>query len=218
MARPLPSRKRVALRRIAVMAAVLMFANSILHLGLLLPRQARLTIEERKGTGWTRTVETRWEPELHPGFLTYLSQNESVTMLSNVYFTHLGWFPGFGNALDCSGEEPLYVGCSYLNRDERAVWYFFGRIDDPKIQRIEIALYAEEYDSMSHAYTGREVRRVMDVEILEESGRRYFLARDDGEWDYERDNSPRPEVAAYAADGTELLRMKIQHWNSSHYG
>jgi len=218
MTRSLPTRKRVALRRIAVMAVVLLFVNTILHLGFLLPGQARLTVEERKGTGRTRAVEMNWEPELHLTFLTCLSQNENVTMLSTAYFTYLGWFPGFGNALDCSGEEPLYAGCSYLNRDERAVWYFFGRIDEPEIQRIEIVLYAEEYDSMSHAYAGREVRRVTDVEILEQSGRRYFLARDDGAWDTERDSGPRPEVVAYDADGTELLRMEIQNWNSSHYG
>lgn len=218
MSKKLPSRKRVALRRIAVMAIALFMINFFMHLGLLLPRQAIHEVEERKGTGRTRTVERVWVPEIHKTHLVYLSQNENVTMLSTAYLTHLGWMPGFGNALDCSGGEPLYAGFTLMNRNERSAMLFFGRVDDPQIARIEIVVYAEEYDERSYAVNGREVRRFTDVEILEQSGHRYFLVKDGEEWDFARDFSPRPHVAAYNAAGEELLFMEITDWNSSHYG
>jgi hypothetical protein len=208
----------VALRRIAVMAIALFMINFFMHLGLLLPRQAIREVEERKGTGRTGTVERVWVPEIHKTHLVYLSQNENVTMLSTAYLTHLGWMPGFGNALDCSGGEPLYAGFTLMNRKERSAMLFFGRVDDPQIAQIEIVVYAEEYDERSYAVNGREVRRFSDVEMLEQSGRRYFLVKDGGEWDFARDFSPRPHVAAYNAAGEELLFMEITDWNSSHWG
>jgi len=218
MREKLPTRKRVALRRMAVAAVVLFIVNYFMHLGLLLPRQAIHEVEERNGTGWTRTVERVWTPEIHKTHLAYLSQNEHVTMLSTAYFSPLGWMPGFGNALDCSDGEPLYAGYTYMNRDDRTAWFFFGRVDDLEIKEVEILLCAEDYDSMSHAYISREVRCITDVEILEQNGRRYFLAKDSGDWDYERDNRPRPHAVALNAAGEELFRMEIRQGNSSHYG
>jgi len=218
MREKLPTRKRVALRRMAVAAVALFLINYFMHLGLLLPRQAIHEVEERKGTGWTRTIDRIWVPEIHKTHLAYLSQNEHVTMLSTAYFSPLGWMPGFGNALDCSGGEPLYAGYTLMNRNERSAMLFFGRVDDPEIERIEIVLYAEEYDSMSHAVNGREVCRITDVEILEQSDRRYFLVKNGEEWDFARDFRPRPHVAAYNAAGEEIFFVEITNWNSSHYG
>ena len=218
MREKLPTRRRAALRRIAIMAAVLFVVNFFMHIGLLLPRQAIHEVEERSGTGWTRTVDRIWVPEIHKTHLVYFSQNEHVTMLSTAYFTYLGWMPGFGNALDCSGEESLYAGYTLMNRNERSAMFFFGRVDDPEIARIEIVVYAEEYDERSYAMNGREVRRFTDVEILEQDGRRYFLVKDGEQWDFARDFSPRPHVAAYNAAGEELLFMEITDWNSSHWG
>lgn len=218
MREKLPSRRRVALRRVAIMAAVLFVINFFMHIGLLLPRQAIHELEERNGTGWTRTVDRIWTPEIHRFHLAYLTQNEHATMFSSAYLTHLGWVPAFSNALDCSGGEPLYAGYSLMNRKERSAMFCFGRVDDPEIERIEIVLYAEEYDSKSHAMNGREVRRITDVEIIEQSGRRYFLVKDGEEWDFARDFRPRPHVVAYNAAGEELLFMEITKWNSSYYG
>ena len=67
MTEKLPTRRRVALRRIAIMAAVLFVINFFMHIGMLLPRQAIHEVEERNGTGWTRTVEPApnlWNPFL----------------------------------------------------------------------------------------------------------------------------------------------------------
>ena len=218
MREKLPTRRRAALRRIAIMAAVLFVVNFFMNIGLLLPRQAIHEVEERSGTGWTRTVDRIWNPEIYKTHLVYLTQNQNVTLFSSAYLTYLGWMPGFGNALDCSREEPLYAGMSMMSRDENSVWYFFGRVDDPEIQRIEIVMYAEEYDSQSYAVNGREVRRITDVELQEQNGRRYFLVKDSGDWDYDRDNRPRPLVVGYNGAGEEIFRLDIQERNSSHWG
>lgn len=218
MGEPVRNRKRTALRRIAVMAAVLFVINFFMHIGLLIPRQAIHEVEERNGTGWTRTVDRMWVPGIHNFHLAYLTQNENVTLFSSAYLTIVGWMPGFGSALDCRGGEPLYAGYTMMHRDENEVWFLFGRVDYPEIDRVEISLCAEEYDSMSHAQTGREVRRITDVALREQSGRRYFLVKDSGEWDYDRDNQPRPWAVCYNAAGEEVYRLDIQHQNSSYWG
>ena len=108
-----------------------------------------------------------------------------------------------------SGRTPVSAGSTGVSNDG---------VDDPEIERIEIVLYAEEYDSMSHAVNGREVSRITDVEILEQSDRRYFLVKNGEEWDFARDFRPRPHVAAYNAAGEEIFFVEITNWNSSHYG
>ena len=218
MGEPVRSRKRTALRRIAVMAVVLFVINYFMHIGLLLPRQAIHEVEERNGTGWTRTVDRMWVPEIHKTHLAYLTQSENVLLFSSAYLTILGWMPGFGSALDCRGGEPLYAGYSQMSRDETEVRFLFGRVDDPEIKRIDIVLHAEEYDSHSYAVDGREVRRFTDVELLEQSGRRYFLVKDDGAWDYDRDNRPRPWAVCYNAAGEEICRLDISRQNFSYWG
>lgn len=218
MGKKLRTRKQTALRRIAVMVAVLFVINFFMHIGLLIPRQAIHEVEERNGTGWTRTVDRMWAPEIHTSHLVYLNQNENVTMFSSAYLTIVGWMPGFGNVLDCRGGEPLYAGFTMMHRDEKETWFLYGRVDDPEIERVEIELRAEEYDSNSYAVDGREVRRITDVELQEQDGRRYFLVKDGGAWDYDRDNRPRPWAVCYNAAGTEIHRMDIRHQNSSHWG
>ena len=52
----LPSRRRRALKRTAIALVLLFCINYIMHIGLLLPRQAVHQIEERKATGWTQVV------------------------------------------------------------------------------------------------------------------------------------------------------------------
>jgi hypothetical protein len=91
-------------------------------------------------------------------------------------------------------------------------------VDDPEIRRVEILMYAEAYDDRSYAVEGREVRRITDVELQEQSGYRYFLVRDEGEWDYDRDNQPRPWAVCYNAVGEEITRLDIRHQNFSHWG
>ena len=189
-----------------------------MHLGLILPIQTVRQQEERAGIGRTRVVERVWVPEIHRTHLAYLTENEEATLFSSCHLTLYGWMAGFQVAVDCTGEEPLYAGASYMGRDGNSAWYFFGRVDDPAIQRVEISLCAEVYDSMSHAYVGEEVHRMAGITLEEQSGRRYFLVKYTEGGDHERHSRCRPVVIGYDSHGNELFRMEIEEWISSSFG
>lgn len=215
----LPSRKRKALRRIAVMAVVVFCVNFFMHIGLLFPIQAIWQLQERGGTGWTKVVTRDWAPELHKTHLVYLTENENATLLGDCYLTLYGWMAGFGSTLDCTEEAPLYAGASYMSRDGERVWYVFGRVDDPEIETLTISLQADVYSELSQACDRREVRRLTTSDLLEKEDRRYFLVRDDGTWDYERDYSPRPVVIGYDSAGREVARLDIgNYYRSTSFG
>ena len=214
----LPSRRRRALKRTAITLVLLFCINYIMHIGLLLPRQAVHQIEERKATGWTQVVAREWTPEIHKTHLAYLSQNENATLFSSTYLTFYGWMVGFGVALDCTEEAQAHAGFSTMYRKDNRSWYFFGRVDDPAVQRVELSLCREEADAMSHPLLGAEVRRITDIELMEQSGRRYFLVKDRGEWDTDRYNRLRPILLGFDENDREILRMEIEEGIYSYYG
>lgn len=212
------TRRQSALRAVAITLAAMMFVNHVMHLGLLFPIQAVWQLEERAGIEHTRVVDRSRTPEIQKTNIAFLSENDQATMFSSCYLTIYGWMANFQVALDCTGEEPLYAGASYMYRDDSRAWYFFGRVDDPAIQRVEISLCSEEYDEMSHAYVGEEVHRMVGIPLEEQSGRRYFLVKYNGEWDYEAQSRVCPVVISYDGEGNELNRMEIEQWNSSSFG
>ena len=212
------NRKRLALRRLVTAAVLMVLINHFFLLGSIFPRQCIWNLEERKGVRHTSVVARDWTPEIHKTHLVYLTENEETTLFGSTYLSLYGWFEGFSVALDCSEEAPLYAGRSYMSRDDGKVWYFFGRVDDPAIETVTVSLCAEEYDSESHAYTGREVRRLTTAELTEKDGRRYFLLRDSGEWDNDIGSSPRPVAIGYDSDGNEVARMDIEQGNASYFG
>lgn len=214
----LPDRKRRALKRTAIALALIFCVNYVMHIGLLLPRQAVHQIEERKATGHTRVVAREWTPEIHATHIAYLSQNEKATLFSSAYLTLYGWMAGFGVALDCTEEAPAYAGFSTMYRKDDQAWCFFGRVDDPAVARVEVSLCATAVDAKSRPSTGDEVRRLTDVELMEQSGRRYFLEKDSGEWDNERYNQLRPVLMGFDASGNEVLRMEIEQGTASYFG
>lgn len=212
------TRRRSALRAAAVTLAAMVFVFHVMHIGLLFPVQAVWMLEERSGVEHTRVVKRSHTPEIQETNIAFLSENDEATLFSSCYLTIYGWMPNFGTALDCTTGEPLYAGVNYMSRDDNRAWYFFGRVDDPAIQRVEISLCSEEYDSMSHAYVGEEVHRMAGIPLEEQSGRRYFLAKYNGEWDYDTHLRVCPVVIGYDGDGQELLRMEIEQWNNSMFG
>lgn len=212
------NRKRVSIRRVIVAFSVVLLINHIMHIGLFFPIQAIRQLEERAGISHTRVVDRSWMPEIHMTQIAYLTENDEATLFGYCRLTLYGWMTGLGTALDCTGEKPLYAGASYINRDDGRAWYFFGRADDPAIQRVEISLCEETYDNMSHAYVGNEVRRITEVELEEQSGRRYFLVKEGGEWDYETYSTPRPIVIGYDDMGNEVARVDIWQESYSSFG
>lgn len=215
---PLPSRKRTALRRIAIAAAAVFCVNFFMHIGLLLPIQAIWQLEEREGARHTSVVTRDWAPEIHKTHLVYLTENDDTTLFGSAYLTVCGWMAGFSVALDCSEEAPLYAGRSYMGRDDGEVWYFFGRVDDPAIETVEVSLRSEEWNETTRTPSYREIRRLVAEDFLEKDGRRYFLLRDSGEWDSGFGSSPRPVAIGYDGAGGEVARLEIEQGISSYFG
>ena len=212
------TRRQSALRAAAITLAGMVFMVHVMHLGLIFPVQTVWQLEERAGIEHTRVVKRSPTPEIHKTHLAFLSENDDATLFSSCHLTLYGWMAGFHVALDCTEEEPLYAGVSYMNRDEKRAWYFFGRVDDPAIQRVEISLCETTYDNMSYARAGKEVHRMAGIPLEEQSGRRYFLAKYNGEWDNEVHSWVYPILIAYDGKGEEVLRLEIEDGNSSHFG
>lgn len=212
------TRRQSALRAAAITLAVMVFMVHVMHLGLIFPVQTVWQLEERAGVEHTRVVKRSPTPEIHKTHIAFLSENDEATLFSSCHLMIYGWMSNFHVALDCTTEEPLYAGMSYMSRDGKQVWYFFGRVDDPAIQRVEISLCETTYDNMSYAHVGEEVHRMAGIPLEEQSGRRYFLAKYNGEWDYEVHSQVHPIVIGYDGDGQELIRMEIEHGNSSSFG
>ena len=138
------TRRQSALRAAAIALAVMLFLNHVMHLGLIFPVQTVWQLEERAGIEHTRVVKRSHTPEIQKTNIAFLSENDEATLFSSCHLTIYGWMANFHVALDCTGEEPLYAGVSYMSRDENRAWYFFGRVDDPAIQRVEISLCETE--------------------------------------------------------------------------
>ena len=211
-------RRQSALRAAAITLAVMVFMVHVMHLGLIFPVQTVWQLEERAGIEHTRVVKRSPAPEIHRTHLAFLSENDDATLFSSCHLTLYGWMAGFHVALDCTEEKPLHAGVSYMNRDENRAWYFFGRVDDPAIQRVEISLCETTYDNMSYAHGGEEVHRMAGIPLEEQSGRRYFLAKYNGEWDNEEHSWVYPVLIAYDGNGEEVLRLEIENGNSSYFG
>lgn len=212
------NRRRAAIHRIAIVFAVILLINHIMHIGLLFPIQAIWNLEERAGISHTRVVERSWVPEIHKTHIAYLTENDEATMFGSCRLTIYGWMTYFGTALDCTEDASLYAGRSYMHKEGAKVWYFFGRVDNPEIERVEISIQKNIIDEMSLAVGREEVRRITKVELEQQSGRRYFLVKDSGEWDDEIDLVPRPVVIGYDKEGHEVIRVEVENGNSSSFG
>ena len=214
----LPSRKRKALGRVAVMAVIVFCVNFFMHIGLLFPIQAIWQLQERGGTGWTRVVTRDWVPELHKTHLVYLTENEEALLLGNTYLTLYGWMAGADAVVDCTEDAPIYAGSTYMNRDGEWVWYYFGRVDDPAVATVTILLQSEEWDNDTQTRFRRDIRSLETAEFYEKEGRRYFLLKDNGEWDYDTCSSPEPVIIGYDSAGEEVARLEIDRETFANFG
>lgn len=217
---PLPSRKRRALKYLFAAALAVLLVNYTLHIGLLLPVQALRQVEEREGVRG-RIVTWRWEPRVHKTGLFFLTENEDMVLLGNTYLTALGWTPGFGWAVDCTGGGPLHAGetASYREGGE-TVWQFYGRVDDPKIETVEISLRViTGYDEVRRENVYEEhARLTVDREaFLKKEGRSYFLV------DCQLEDWPENSgVYAFAigldGGGKAVAEFEIEEGTHSYYG
>ena len=212
----MPTRRRRAIRRVALAAVLLLLIQHCLNVGNLLPMQAIYQVGQREGIGWSWPVQRMAVPEIYRTHLVYLTENENAVMLADTYLSILGWMANYGLTLDCTTREPLYAGYRTLVRGETVVTCYFGRIDRDDIASIAICIQEEIY--RQNQVIRREVRRltVEQEDLLTRDGHRFFLLREVAEWDAER--VLRPVIFAYGADGTVLLEQEIDRYASSSYG
>jgi len=172
-------RNRTAFRRVLIALAALFLVNHFLLTGLLFPIQAIRRCEERAGTGRTAVVRRDWAPEIYKTGLIYLTENETVTMLSAARLSLYGWTEVYGVPVDCTGEGPIHGGWwSFVRLEKAGRFYVFGRVDDPEIARLEVYFMrpddpqGEERIGRVHGNYG--VRRE-DIGWMEKDGQSYFL-------------------------------------------
>lgn len=172
-------RNRTAFRRVLIALAALFLVNHFLLTGLLFPIQAIRRCEERAGTGRTAVVRRDWAPEIYKTGLIYLTENETVTMLSGARLSLYGWTEVYGVPVDCTGEGPIHGGWwSFVRLEKAGRFYVFGRVDDPEIARLEVYFMrpddpqGEERIGRVHGNFG--VRRE-DIGWMEKDGQSYFL-------------------------------------------
>lgn len=177
------TRRRRALRCAAAALVLLLLAQSLLHTALLLPIQAVRRSEDRLGVQGTRVIRRQWKPDLHNGTaLFYLTANDRAVLLSDTFFGAQGWLPKSASLLDCTGGKPLHAGERIIlldageeaeNRYYGTHFFFYGRVDDPAIETVEIQLKmppeAAEEEGVSGGYLS------LTASIFQRDGRRYFL-------------------------------------------
>lgn len=212
------TRKQRAIRRTLWALVTLLAVNHFLGVGLLLPIQGIRQTEEHEGVYPHGTVVARrWDPDLRWNKVVYLTANENAVSLGDASLELFGWFPGFGCAVDCTGDEPLYVGERTLSRDGRHLTYCFGRVDDPDIVTVAVSVQLESY--VNGEAVREEVYRLTAGEdaLIVHQGRRYFLLRDDwASWPYEPE-WPNWEIIGCDRDGNEVCRWDIDQWSHSSY-
>lgn len=210
----MPSRRRRGFRRLLVAAAAVLVVNHVFMVGLLFPIQAIRQNEEREGVGRTVVICRAWAPEIAKSQVFYLTGNENVTMLSGAYLTYLGWFGGGGLPLDCTEEATVYGGwLAMKKKDQGAVLYAFGRVDDPDIARMEVRLQYTDWKEEDHTVLTWNSER---GEWMEQDGRYYFLFRTYPPFDW-TDYQPalKPVAVCWDEAGNEIARVKLDQRSSS---
>lgn len=169
----LPSCRRQALRRVALVLALVLVVNHWSGTMYLLPRQYIRRIEERYGLCDTTVICRRRLEGLEYADLLYLTAEKQALMLASTAFVFpVGWIGGGTRVLDCSTGERLYGGYSY-SREEGAETYHifcFGKLGSWDIKSLNI--YIAYHDA---AQTRREVTWTV-TDFIEKDDSRYFLA------------------------------------------
>ena len=178
-------RRRRGVRCAAAALALLILAQNFLHTALLLPIQAVRLREGQDGVQDTRVVRRQWEPELLNGTaLFYLTANDNAVLLTDTDLTVRGWAPRQSGLLDCTEDKPLHAGERIVlldagedaeNRYYGACLFFYGRVDDPAIETVEIRLQMPPDYETAEGETVDMGYLLLTASIFEKNGRRYFL-------------------------------------------
>ena len=199
------TRKRLALHWILLALVFLLVVNQLLGVCLLLPIQAAHRSADLQGIGRTHLVKRRWEPELRATGLLYLMENENALLLTDTHFGLLGWETERGAAVDCTGDAPLYVGQYDAAFEVRMVNCYFGRIDDPRIELIELQIRAEPFDQANPELCSLTIGREA---FIEQEDYVFFWIMDVLPWERNPEwNYGYPIILAYDAQGKVVAEL-----------
>lgn len=182
----LPTRRRRAARCAAAALILLILAQNFLHTAYLLPIQAVRSMEEKQGLQGSQVVRRQWKPEVYGwSSLFYLTAGGRAVSLTGVSLTARGWRPTHTGLLDCAEDKPLHAGEEIVmldagedaeNRYYGAHLFFYGRVDDPVIETVEIRLQVgPDYEAAEGETVDVGYYLLLNAPIFEKDGRRYFL-------------------------------------------
>jgi len=179
---PVRTRKQLALRRLTVLLILMVVVSWIFPMINLTPRQAIRQGEERSGVRNTSVVAREMLWDAPRSIIAYLTANDHGVVFGLTRLGVLGWetFPGMEMA--CDGEQPMYAQqhfISFQDTENSDICCFFGRVDAPEIERLEVSLRTiDKWGADGHPAEREELARIqLDEETWHElDGRRYFLA------------------------------------------
>lgn len=172
----LPTRKRQALRRIALALVVLLAVNHWSNSFFLLPYQAVRDNEETYGLYDTKVIKRLWMKELVSTDLIYLTAEKKAMMLSFVEFDFpMGWESWSVETLDCSAGDLFYAGRAWRRTkpnddgEQELHHVFFGKLNSWDIKKLTISIVYDNRD-------GETVEKRLEMtDFIEKDDERYFL-------------------------------------------
>ena len=168
------SRKRTALRRCAVLAAVVLLVSAM-NLYHFLPIQAVWDMADMNDIEHPEAVRRFYDGALPVTrfALHYLVDGDYAMMLCMAgYHPLIGWYDRSYAKAETWDGTGLYAGVYEHYQDGAGVAYLFGRIDDPRIQELRLRITEGPYKENPVTQTVE----IPEGDIWEQDGKRYFLS------------------------------------------
>lgn len=215
------SRRHRALRNIAIAILVVAIHASISYYAL----TPLLALEYAKNCSGvydpTEVVTMQRVPEMHRFHRLYMIENENMVALSSTIFRAVGWEGSFVWPVDCTEDLPIHCGEVAMSRsgqsDGEHLRFYYGRIDDEKIECIElleVSLEGKtifEVDALKNAVSCIELPR---SEWMEKDGHYYFLQKAKASDDW----SVHLYIRAFDSGGNEVYQSYIDNQSGVSWG
>lgn len=168
------SRKRTALRRCGLLAAVVVLASAM-NLYRFLPIQAVRDMADMNDVEHPKVMRRFYDGTLPVTrfALHYLVDGDDAMMLC-VTGCHplIGWYDRSYAKAETWDGTGLYAGVYAHYQDDASVSYLFGRIDDARIQGLSLRI-TEEANGKDPV---TQTVKIPEGDIWERDGKRYFLS------------------------------------------
>lgn len=217
----LVSRRYRALRNIAIAVLVVAIHASINYYALT-PMLALEYAKDRSGVyDPTEVVTMQRVPEMHRFHRLYMIENENMVALGSTIFRTVGWEGSFVWPVDCTEDLPVHCGEVAMSHsgqsDGERLRFYFGRIDDKNIERIEL---------LEVSLNGKSI---YEVDILENTASSFELTKDDwikkdGQYYFLQKITPSEDwsvqlyIRAYNSEGNEVYQSYIDNQSGVSWG